>query len=100
VVRTVGSGNQVATLNAAFDFNLTPNWKVQGRSGFDLLRRDIVTTSLNVYRDFECWQMRFIWIPIGRFQSYSFDLHVKSGKLRDLLRLRQPRSDVRGRFGG
>ncbi|HET6566417.1 MAG TPA: putative LPS assembly protein LptD [Rhodothermales bacterium] len=98
--RSAVPGNHVATLNTSFDFNLTPNWKVQGRSGFDLVRQDIVTTSLNVYRDFECWQMSFNWIPIGRFQSYGFDLHVKSGKLRDLLRIRQPRSDVRGRFGG
>ncbi len=89
----------VSNLNARFDFSVTPNWKVQGQSGYDLVRRELVTTSLFVARDFECWQLSFSWYPFGQYQSYGFDLHVKSGKLRDLLRIRQPRDDVRGRFG-
>lgn len=89
-----------ANVNASFDFNLTPNWKVQGRSGYDFTEREMVMTSLSIYRDLDCWEMSFSWIPFGPYQSYSFDLHVKSGHLRDLLRFRQPRSDVRGRFGG
>ncbi|GIV61609.1 MAG: hypothetical protein KatS3mg044_0475 [Rhodothermaceae bacterium] len=88
-----------AILNLSTDFNLTPNWKVQARSGYDFVRNDIVTTSLAVFRDFECWQMSFNWIPFGDFQSWGFDLHVKSGHLRDLLRIRQPKSDIKDRFG-
>lgn len=95
---TVSRGRSMATLNAAFDFNLTPNWKVEGRTGYDFMKHDLVTTSINVYRDFECWQMSFNWYPFGEFQSYGFDLHVKSGKLRDLLRIRSPRADVRRPF--
>ncbi len=88
-----------ATVNASFDFNVTPNWKVQGRTGYDFVNGELVTTNLVILRNFECWEMSFSWIPFGRYQSYSFDLHVKSGKLRDLLRVRQPRSDIKGRFG-
>ncbi len=87
-----------AILNASVDFNLTPNWKIAARSGYDLEQREIVTTNLSVYRDFECWQLSLNWIPFGTYQSWGFDLHVKSGQLRDLLRIRQPRSDVGGRF--
>ncbi|HEX7069806.1 MAG TPA: putative LPS assembly protein LptD, partial [Rhodothermales bacterium] len=89
-----------AILNTGFGFNVTPRWKVQGRTGYDFVQGDIVSTDLSIMRDLDCWEMSFRWVPFGRFQSYSFDLHVKSGKLRDLLRLRQPRSDVRGRFSG
>jgi hypothetical protein len=89
-----------AILNTGFGFNVTPRWKVQGRTGYDFVQGDVVSTDLSIVRDFDCWEMSFRWVPFGRFQSYSFDLHVKSGKLRDLLRLRQPRSDVRGRFTG
>lgn len=89
-----------AILNSSFDFNLTPNWKVQGRTGYDFKQQELVYTSLSILRDFECWEMGINWVPFGPFQSYSFDLHVKSGALRDILRVRQPRSDVRGRFGG
>lgn len=100
----LGSGTRparpdhTATLNTSFDFNLTPNWKVQGRSGYDFKQGDIVYTSFAILRDFDCWEMAINWIPFGDYQSYSFDLHVKSGHLRDILRLRQPRSDVKGRF--
>ncbi|MEX1054547.1 MAG: LPS-assembly protein LptD, partial [Rhodothermales bacterium] len=88
-----------ATINTGFDFNLTPNWKVQGRTGYDFIEHDIVLTNVSILRDFECWEMAISWVPFGPYQSYSFDLHVKSGHLRDILRLRQPRSDVRGQFG-
>ncbi len=88
-----------AILNVSFDFNLTPKWKIQGRGGYDFVRGELSTTSLFIVRDLGCWQMSLSWIPFGRYQSYAFELHVKSGRLRDLLRLRQPRSDIRGRFG-
>lgn len=90
---------RTALVNAAFDFNLTPNWKLQGRTGYDIARGEFVTTNLAIFRDFDCWEMSFNWIPFGTYQSYGFDLHVKSGKLRDILRIRQPRSDVKDRFG-
>lgn len=89
-----------AIVNTNFDFNLTPNWKIQGRSGYDFKQQELVYTSLSILRDFECWEMAINWVPFGPYQSYSFDLHVKSGHLRDILRLRQPRADVQGRFGG
>ena len=88
-----------AILNMSTDFNLTPNWKVQARSGFDFERNELVTTNLSLLRDFCCWQMSFNWVPFGDFQSWGFDLHVKSSQLGDLLRIRQPKSDVKGRFG-
>ncbi len=82
-----------ATVNTRFDFNLTPTWKVRGQTGYDFERKKIVTTTLNVYKEFECWEMSMSWIPFGRFQSWGFDLHVKSGKLAEFLRLQQPRRE-------
>ena len=93
------STSRSVTVNTTFDFNLTPLWKVRGRSGYDFERGEIVTTSLNILRDFECWEMSVRWVPFGQFQSWGFDLHVKSGHLRDLLRLRQPRAERDRGFG-
>ena len=91
--------NRSATLNTRFDFGLTPNWQLSGNTGYDFVQWEFATTQLRILRDFECWQMSISWTPFGRYQSYSFDLHVKSGKLSELLRLRQPRSGIRDRFG-
>lgn len=88
-----------AIINASFDFSLTPNWKVASRTGYDFESKRLATTNIALARDFDCWQMSFNWIPFGLYQSWGFDLHVKSGHLRDLLRIRQPKSDVRDRFG-
>jgi hypothetical protein len=87
-----------AIVNTTVDFNLTPNWKISARTGYDIEQGELATTNIALYRDFECWQMSINWIPFGDFQSYGFDLHVKSSHLAELLRLRHPREDVRGRF--
>jgi hypothetical protein len=87
-------------VNADFDFNLTPRWKVSGSSGYDFDRGEVVRTQFDITRDFQCWQMSFNWVPFGRSQRYGFNLHVKSGVLRDLLNLRIPREDVKDRFRG
>ena len=90
-----------ATLNTGFNLNLTPAWKVTGDTGYDFVQRELVPTRINITRDFECWQMNFNWVPFGRLQQYGFSLYVKSGKLRNLLRLDLPNSGgVRDRFGG
>jgi len=90
-----------ATVNAGFHFGLTPTWRVRGQTGYDFEQKKIVTTSLNLSKEFECWNMGFRWIPFGVFQSWGFDLHVKSGRLAEFLRFQQPRADrnrgLRGR---
>lgn len=93
------NSQRTLTLNFRFDFSLTPKWRVQGNSGYDFERKEIVTTRLFIVRDFECWEMSFNWVPFGDFQQYGFNLQVKSGKLSELLRIQQPRADGRDRFG-
>ncbi|MGA7306706.1 MAG: putative LPS assembly protein LptD [Rhodothermales bacterium] len=84
-----------AIVNTSVDFNLTPLWKVQGRTGYDLVRGEIVTTNITFLHDFHDWEMGFNWTPFGTFASYQFDLHLKTGPLKDLLRLRVPQQDNR-----
>jgi len=91
--------SQSASLNGSIDLSLTPKWKIDITSGYDFIRRELVTTRIDVYRDLGCWEMAFTWVPFGRNQSYGFNLHVKSGRLAQLLRLNIPRSGE-GRLGG
>ncbi|MFP4555973.1 MAG: putative LPS assembly protein LptD [Bacteroidales bacterium] len=66
------------------DIGLTPNWRIGFTSGYDFKNRKLTTTSLNFYRDLHCWEMSLTVIPIGYLRSFSFQINVKSGTLRDL----------------
>ena len=66
------------------DISLTKKWKISLTSGYDLTRKDFTLTSVNIYRDLHCWEMRFNWVPFGLRQSFSIDINVKSSVLRDL----------------
>jgi hypothetical protein len=83
-----------------FDVSLTPNWKLAGSTSFDLMAGELTYTQLSVVRDLHCWEMRFNWVPFGTYRSFAFSIYVKSGYLRDLLRLDVPRSDVNPALGG
>jgi len=64
--------------------SLTEKWKISLSSGYDFTQKEMTLTSVNVYRDLHCWEMRFNWVPFGFRQSFSIDINVKSSVLRDL----------------
>ena len=66
------------------NISLSPKWKIGFSSGYDFKNRKLTTTSMNIYRDLHCWEMRVTIIPFGFMKSYSFQINVKSGTLRDL----------------
>lgn len=74
------------TQSATFsgDLSLTKKWKVSVTSGYDFTNKQMTLTSINIYRDLHCWEMRVNWVPFGFRQSYSIDINVKSSVLRDL----------------
>ena len=73
---------QSVTFNG--DLSLTKKWKISLSSGYDLTNKKMTITSVNVYRDLHCWEMRFNWVPFGFRQSFSLDINVKSSILKDL----------------
>ncbi len=72
------------TLNFNGDVSITKTWKVSVTSGYDFEAKNLSYTTLDLYKDLHCWEMRFSWIPFGQFQSFSFDLKVKAAILQDL----------------
>ena len=72
------------SLNFNGNINLTPKWKLGFNSGYDFINKDLTYTSLDIYRDLHCWEMRFKWIPFGNHQSYNFTIRVKASVLQDL----------------
>ena len=73
---------QSATFNG--DLSVTKKWKISLTSGYDFTSKKLTLTSINIYRDLHCWEMRFNWVPFGFRQSYSVDISVKSAMLKDL----------------
>lgn len=74
----------VQTLALNGQINLTPKWKLTFRTGWDFTANEISYTSLSIYRDLHCWEMRFNWVPIGPRKSWDFSINVKSSVLQDL----------------
>ncbi|MGZ4035390.1 MAG: putative LPS assembly protein LptD [Bacteroidia bacterium] len=73
---------QSVTFNG--DLSLTTKWKISLSSGYDFTNKKVTITSVNVYRDLHCWEMRFHWVPFGFRQSFTIDINVKSSILKDL----------------
>ena len=74
----------VQTLGISGDLSITPKWKISVSSGYDFVNHKRSITSLNIYRDLHCWEMRFNWIPDGYLRSWNFQLNIKSILLQDL----------------
>jgi hypothetical protein len=72
------------TLNFNGDIQVTKNWKVNFNSGYDFEQKDLSYTSLGVFRDLHCWEMRLNWVPFGFQQNYFIQINVKSSVLQDL----------------
>ncbi|MEA1899050.1 MAG: putative LPS assembly protein LptD, partial [Bacteroidota bacterium] len=72
------------TLNFNGDLKLTPKWRIGVTSGWDFEKNALSYTSMNIFRDLHCWEMRLSWIPIGYHQSYSFSINAKASILKDL----------------
>ncbi len=76
-------------INFSGDVSLTSTWKITFRSGYDISRSQISFTNIGIVKDLHCWEMNFNWNPIGTFQSYIFNIRVKSSILQDLKVTRQ-----------
>ena len=80
----IATNQVVQTLTVNGDVSLSPKWKVSFSTGWDFTNHGLSYTSLNVYRDLHCWEMRFNWIPIGSYKSWNFTINVKAQALQDL----------------
>jgi hypothetical protein len=83
-------------VNFGGDVNLTPKWKIAIVSGYNVNDKKLSFTSIDIYRDLHCWEMRLNLIPFGFLRSYNFSLNVKSSVLQDLKLVR--RRDFRDNF--
>ena len=73
------------TLMLSGDINLTPKWKVQYTTNYDIRAKQLGSaTSFSIYRDLHCWDLSMQWLPFGYYKSYNVTLRVRSTILQDL----------------
>jgi len=74
----------VQTVRASGDLSLTPKWKIQFSTGYDIAGRKVTMTNLSLRRDLHCWQMSISVVPFGTYKSYNFTINARSAILSDL----------------
>lgn len=82
--RSAPSGRVTQTLGLRGNFSLTPKWKINMNTNFDIAAGEFAYTNFSVNRDLHCWQMAFNFVPFGYMKSYSFTINAKSSMLKDL----------------
>lgn len=81
---TTSSPTITQAMRFSGDFSLSQKWKITYNSGYDFAAKDFTLTNLGLSRDLHCWQMTVNWVPFGKYQSYSFNIGIKSSLLKDL----------------
>ncbi|MBN1302286.1 MAG: LPS-assembly protein LptD [Melioribacteraceae bacterium] len=78
--------NPVITANAGINLSLSlsQNWKLTFRGSYDLEQKKLNAPQITVYRDLHCWEMNFVWNPIGVWKGFRFEIRLKAPELRDL----------------
>lgn len=74
----------IQTISLSGNFDLTENWKFSFSTGYDFVNKGMSYTSIDIYRDLHCWEMRFGWIPFGVYKSWNFQINIKAPSLRDV----------------
>jgi LptD protein len=73
-----------SSMNASLSFNLTEKWQVSTTGTYDFVSKQTIVQSVSVTRDLHCWQMNFLWYPMGPLEGYRFELKVKAPQLQDI----------------
>lgn len=74
----------VQSINLSGNVSLTKNWRIAMTTGYDFVNKGMSYTTVDIYRDLHCWEMRFSWVPFGYYQSWFFQINIKANALRDV----------------
>lgn len=73
-----------SNISAGLSFSLTKNWKFTVRGSYDFDRKEISAPQVTIYRDLHCWEMNFVWNPLGVYSGYRFEIRIKAPELQDI----------------
>lgn len=64
--------------------SLTQAWRLTFRGNYDFKEKKLNAPQVTVYRDLHCWEMNFIWNPIGTYRGFRFEIRMKAPELQDI----------------
>ena len=76
--------NIVQNITLTGSLALTDKWKIAISTGYDFVNKGMSYTSIDIYRDLHCWEMRFNLVPFGHYRSWNFMINIKAPSLRDI----------------
>ena len=74
----------IQSISLSGNVSLTKNWKISMTTGYDFVNKGMSYTTIDIYRDLHCWEMRFSWTPFGYYRSWFFQVNIKADALRDV----------------
>lgn len=74
----------IRSITLSGNVTLTPNWRASMSTGYDFVNKGVSYTTVDIYRDLHCWEMRFSWVPFGYYRSWYFQINIKADALRDV----------------
>ena len=72
------------SISLSGNVNLTQNWRIAATTGYDFVNKGWSYTTVDIYRDLHCWEMRLSWVPFGYYRSWFFQINIKADALRDV----------------
>lgn len=73
-----------SSIGPNLSLNLTKNWKIMLHASYDLIRKELNTPQIQIYRDLHCWEMDLSWTPVGTYRGFRFEIRMKAPEFRDL----------------
>ena len=80
------------TMNVSGNIKLTPRLSMNATSGFDLMAMKMTTSQISATYDLHCFNIAVQWVPMGKWQSWSFRIAANASALADLLRFKKSTS--------
>jgi hypothetical protein len=69
--------NSSFSLRDNFALNFTKNWQMSYSSIYDFKNNELVDQSIDLLRDFHCWEATFHWVISGYRAGFYFKINIK-----------------------
>ena len=81
---TPDESSTYSNISADLGFSLTKYWKFTVRGSYDIDHKQISAPQITIFRDLHCWEMNFVWNPLGMYSGFHLEIRIKAPELQDI----------------